>query len=662
MVDEQGIRADPKKISAIVEMKAPTNISALRRFMGMTNQLGKFSQKLAELTQPLRQLLSKRSAWIWGPDQERAFNNIKTELTKPTILAMYDPSAPTKVSADASSHGLGAVILQQQESGWKPIAYASRSMTETEIRYAQIEKEALATTWACEKFSTYILGMKFSIETDHKPLVPLLGSKNLDRLPPRILRFRLRLARFDYTISHVPGKLLYTADALSRAPSTDQDNDMELQQDVDHVIETCVLNLPISREGLQRYLKAQEEDQICQSIKRYCKEGWPERKHIDDSVIPFWNTRGSISMDNDGLLLYGQRIIVPTSLRKEALQRIHNGHQGIQHSQLRAKISVWWPGISTDIDNTVKQCPSCAKNLSPRKEPMIIMDIPDYPWQTVAADLFNLNGENYLVIVDYFSRYPEIFKLTSTTSQKIIGCLKSVFSRLGIPEVFISDNGPQFASQDFANFAKDYTFQHVTSSPHFAQSNGLAERTVQTVKRLLRESGDPNMAMLTYRSTPFPWCKLSPAELLMGRRLRGNMPLTRKQLIPEWTYMEDFKLQNKRFKERQKKNYDHRHRVCNIPPLPDNTKVWITSSDQPTPGVIVRAANTPRSYIVNTPAGQVRRNRYHLNRKPVTEESSTDNRSVLENPSSTDDGPSEERDPIMTRTRSGTSIHPPNRL
>ena len=182
LIDEHGIRADPDKVSAIVNMQPPTNVPEMRRFMGMVKQLGKFSPVLAELTQPLRQLLTKHTAWLWGPDQDRAFSAVNEELTKPTVLALYNPKAPTIVSADASSYGLGAVLLQQQG---KPIAYASRSMSETVTQYAQIEKEA--TTWTCEKFSTYIQGMKFTIETDHKPLVHLLGSKNLDRLPPRIL-------------------------------------------------------------------------------------------------------------------------------------------------------------------------------------------------------------------------------------------------------------------------------------------------------------------------------------------------------------------------------------------------------------------------------------------------------------------------------------------
>ena len=152
----------------------------------------------------MRDLLSTKNSWIWGTSQTDAFNNIKNELTSPPVLAWYNPAGETKLAADASAYGLGAVLLQKHEDKWKPVAYASRSMTEAETRYAQIEKEALATTLACERFTNYILGKQIQIETDHKPLVPLLSTKHLDDLPPRILRFRLRLMRFDYTISHVP--------------------------------------------------------------------------------------------------------------------------------------------------------------------------------------------------------------------------------------------------------------------------------------------------------------------------------------------------------------------------------------------------------------------------------------------------------------------------
>ena len=207
VISKNGVTPDPAKTAAIKEMEAPTNIIELRRFMGIVNQLGKFSPHLAELSSPLLELLSIKQAWLWGTRQEEAFTNIKTELTNPTVLALYNPQAETKISADASSHGLGAVLLQLEES-WRPVAYASRALINTESRYAQIEKEALAITWGCERFSSYILGKHITLETDHKPLVPLLSYKLLDNLPPRVLRFRLRLMKFDYNIHHVPGKLL----------------------------------------------------------------------------------------------------------------------------------------------------------------------------------------------------------------------------------------------------------------------------------------------------------------------------------------------------------------------------------------------------------------------------------------------------------------------
>ena len=180
------------------------------------------------------------------------------------------------------------------------------------------------------------------------------------------------------------------------------------------------------------------------------------------------------------------------------------------------------------------------KTSPPRRQPMIPTELPDYPWQKVGTDLFHFKGVTYLLVVDYFSRYPEITKLTSTTSLDIINALKSTFSRYGIPEMVMSDNGPQYSSQEFRDFAKAYNFNHVTSSTHFAQSNGQAERTVQTLKKLLKESSDPHLALLIYRSTPFPWCKLSPAELLMGRRLRSNIPLLQDQLTPKWKFLDDF--------------------------------------------------------------------------------------------------------------------------
>ena len=314
VIDEQGIRADP---AAIAKMEVPQNITDLRRFMGMVNQLGKFSPHLSDLGQPLRALLSPKTAWVWGPDQEKAFSLLKEELVKPTLLALYDPQVRTKISADASSFGLGAVLLQQFDTGWRPVAYASRTMSETETRYAQIEKEALAVTWACEKFSDYILGRFFLIESDHKPLIPLLNTKSLNALPPRILRFRLRLDRFMYTVHHVPGKLLNTADALSRAPHGSMDDAEQYarrEEEIEAFITTVVIPaLPADTARLNAYRKAQDQDSACSMAKECCRSGWPLKGRVGQELAPLWKVRGSLTICDD-LLLYNGRIVVPHSL------------------------------------------------------------------------------------------------------------------------------------------------------------------------------------------------------------------------------------------------------------------------------------------------------------------------------------------------------------
>ena len=655
LIDKDGIRSDPDKVAAITKLDPPSNITQLRRLTGMINQLGKFSPNLSELSKPLRELLSPKKAWTWGPDQTRAFEEIKKELTRPTVLALYNPRAPTKVSADASSFGLGAVLLQQSDQEWRPVAYASRSMTDTETRYAQIEKEALATTWSCEKFSNYLLGQRFQIETDHKPLVPLLSTKRLDSLPPRIVRFRLRLGRFDYSISHTPGKLLYTADTLSRAPLTTSDHGSDLPEEVDVFVNSVISSLPASPQCIERYRKSQEEDPVCVKVKQYCQTEWPEKRATPAGIRPYWKARSSLSVCNQ-LLMFNHRIVVPSSLQKEALERIHESHQGISRCRMRSKSSVWWPGISSAIEDMIQRCPVCVRDAELHHEPLMSTALPQYPWQMLGSDLFELKGTSYLLVVDYFSRYPEVIRLTSTTSAAVITALKSMFSRHGIPECFRSDNGPQYSSSEFGDFAKKYGFEHNPSSPRFPQSNGLADRTVKTVKQLLAHSADLSMALLNYRATPLPWCDRSPAELLMGRRIRSTLPQVRQQLIPGWNYMEEVQQADKCHKLCQKKNYDHRHKARELPPITCDTEVWVKSGDTPVRGTIQDKLDTPRSYLVNTPTGTHRRNRYHL--APVPPEQSSEPPPIVVESSQ----PSTEPRKIMTRSQTGTQTRLPIRF
>ena len=321
-------------------------------------------------------------------------------------------------------------------------------------------------------------------------------------------------------------------------------------------------------------------------------------------------------------------------------------------------MSVWWPGVIQQITQLVQNCSVCAKESRQGKEPLMMSDLPKYPWQVVGTDLFELNKSNYLLVVDYFSRYPEAIQLTSTTSASVISALKSVFSRHGIPEIVKSDNGPQYSSSEFMSFASSYGFQHLTSSPKFPQSNGQVERSVQTVKNLLK-SNDPYTSLLSYRATPLSWCDLSPAELSMGRRLRTSVPQTDNMLIPPWAYyLKSFRELDRQQREKQKENFDSRHCAKDLPPIPNDTKVWITTESEPVSGRVISPAGRPRSYIGEIPSGQIERNRSQLMVVPRENSENPETSETSQQPATETETPRR----IMTRSRTGTAVNPPNRL
>ena len=228
-----------------------------------------------------------------------------------------------------------------------------------------------------------------------------------------------------------------------------------------------------------------------------------------------------------------------------------------------------------------------------------------------------------------------MIQLKYTTSASVIKALKSIFSHHGVPSVFMSDNGPQFVSNEMKKFADTYGFTLLTSILHYPQSHGLAKRTIQTIKELLQDSPDPYLALLSFRTTPILWCSFSPAELLMGRQLRTAITTPKNQLIPQWSYLQEFREKDSQYKAKQRRDYNDRHTVRPLDPLLPDTPVWIRTERSQTTGHVQSPANTPRSYIVTTTDGQeLRRARQHLTPRP----------------------------PVQTRSRSGVSVRPPDQL
>ncbi|UYV76835.1 K02A2.6-like [Cordylochernes scorpioides] len=337
---EHGIKADEKKVKAIAEMKPSTDVHRVQRFMGMVNFLGRFVPNLAEIKKLLNDLRKKDVSFIWGLPRKKAFEKVKEVLASDRVLASFDISKKTIVSADASSFGQGAVLKQEHEANeWRPVAFASRTLTKTKQGYAQIEKEALATTWACERFKYFVVGKTFLIETDHKPLVPIFTTKDLNDLTSRLQRYRMRMLQFSSHIFHTPGKGLITHDTLSRQPFPGHlSEDKELQEAVEHSVRSIVLHKSTTDDRLTKIALNQKLEPTLQNVAFYSKNSWPAKFQLCPLERSFYDVCDEIGEEHD-LLMRGLRVIIPSNIRKYVLNRIHAGHQGITECRSKSKES-----------------------------------------------------------------------------------------------------------------------------------------------------------------------------------------------------------------------------------------------------------------------------------------------------------------------------------
>ncbi|KAK3753951.1 hypothetical protein RRG08_006331 [Elysia crispata] len=278
LIGEKGIKPNPEKVEAIIKLEAPTSMTELRSVCGMFNYMGKFVPQLATIMKPLTDLMKKSSHWSWGKQQQEAFNLIKEKISTATALAFYNPRKEIVVSADSSSYGLGAVLMQKVDDQLQPIAFASRILTDTEKGYAQIEKETLASVYACEKFENYLIGLdSFELQTDHKPLVPLIKTNDLDKTPARCQRLLMRRMRFNPVAVHVPEKDLVIADALSRHPQNHTIDEMELEENVQAYVDAIVESWPTSTPRLQTLRHETARDPELQKVSHYVMTGWPSK-------------------------------------------------------------------------------------------------------------------------------------------------------------------------------------------------------------------------------------------------------------------------------------------------------------------------------------------------------------------------------------------------
>uniref|UniRef100_A0A8C6K5V8 Gypsy retrotransposon integrase-like protein 1 n=1 Tax=Nothobranchius furzeri TaxID=105023 RepID=A0A8C6K5V8_NOTFU len=605
-MSHEGIKPDPAKVKAIQEMLPPKNKAELETILGMVNYLARFAPHLSQIIAPRRQLLKRENEFTWDRQHEDAFTQMKHLITHHPVLAFFDPQKELRLQVDASKSGLGAVMLQDE----KPVAYASKSLNSTEENYAQIEKELL---FGCKRFHEYMYGRRVIVESNHKPLEAILH-KPLAAVPPRLQRMILQLQRYDIHIIHRPGRDLPVADTLSRKSKQHHDNN--ITEGLEAQVHTVTRNLPVSSAKLQEIREATTQDTQLTTLRNITKSGWPhERRQCPLSIQEYWNHRHEIA-EAGGIMLKGEKIIIPHSLRAEMIDRIHTGHMGTEKSKNRARDILFWPGMGKQIEASVTNCQICQERCnSNAREPLISHAIPGRPWQVVGTDLFTWNSHDFIILVDYHSRYFEMEQFTNCTSAAVISKCKASFARHGIPDTVISDNGPCYSSIEFCTFSEEWDFEHVTSSPHYPQSNGLAERTVQTAKRILdkakAERKDHYLFLLEHRNAPVDNLG-SPAQLLMSRRLRSILATTTKQLKSRIMRQEVVYGRRKACQCCQQMYYKRSARP--LTHLPVSAPIRFQNEDgYCRMATVTKLANTQRCYHIPTGEGQLlRRNRRHL--------------------------------------------------
>ena len=354
-----------------------------------------------------------------------------------------------------------------------------------------------------ERFHTYLYGRSFTIITDHKPL-EMICNKPIASAPPRLQRMLVKIQGYDYSVKYRPGNEMIMSDVLSRLPNPSERSEVQLDLRVDELSLDLVNFSPAKQQQLR------DETRRCPILNALAEvvyQGWPDKMtDLPTDLRSFWSFRDELGIE-DGVLFKGKQVMIPERMRGTILSQLHKGHQGVEKTRMSARESVYWPRINDDIDKMTKACGVCQElQVANRKEPMIASEVPTKAWKVLATDIFEIKGRNYLILSDYFSKFPIVRELSgAVTAVAVTNVIEDMCGMFGRPDQIRSDNGPQYASAHFTAFCKSWGIEHITSSPNYAQSNGFAERQVRwvkpVIKKCLKTSESIPQALLQMRAT-----------------------------------------------------------------------------------------------------------------------------------------------------------------
>ena len=576
-VGGDGIKPSEEFLEAIKGFPTPRDLTGIRSWFGLIEQCSYAFSKTGVM-EPFRHLLKSTEKFQWTAELQEAFESSKTVIIDQICQGVrtFDPKKVTCLSTDYSKTGVGFHLLQKNcsckdltpvccKTGWSTVLTGSRFTNQAEARYAPIEGECLGAAWAMKKCQYFLLGCeKFLLAVDHKPLLGVLNDKSLEEVEnPRLQRLKEKTLRFNFSLVHVPGKLHKTADATSRQPVSEADNDVEvllagvadsrlygiynLDRPIKTTSESFVSALHARALTLDKVREASAADQSVSELITLIEAGLPEeRADWPDNLKEFYTVRDKITVQ-DQVIICGERVYIPSELRPQVLEILHSSHSGVSSMSARASESVWWPGIQADIERTRLECKSCDISApSQPAAPPTPLPSPAYPFEQICADYFSYGGHKYLVIVDRFSNWPTVHQVKAGAGAEVlVQRLRHHFITYGVSKEIATDGGLEFVSSVTKTFLQQWGVHHRLSSAYHPHSNQRAELGVKVAKRILRENTDGTgnlendkfaRALMNYRNTPCKDLNLSPAQIIFGRKLRDHLPILPGNFRPqqEW--------------------------------------------------------------------------------------------------------------------------------
>jgi hypothetical protein len=547
---KSGMSIDPVKVKAIREAGRPESTEDVKSFLQACQFNAKFmcnsDQAYAQLTGPLRALTHKNVKFAWTDDCERAYLQIIETMTSTTALRPFDPKLKTVHVADGSPKGIAASIYQVQSDGtWVAIDHASRALTQCEQNYSQIERESLAQTWGIQYHRYYLLGIDFDTYTDHEPLLPIYMGKKTGNA--RVERHRIKIQGFQYTMKHIPGKQIpcdyWSRHPLSLASYTEKElTDMFIDQDDELCISRIVTDDLPDAVTLEMVQRATRQDPVMQKLIKSINKGYITQ---DKDLKPYRHILQELT-HTEGVILRGDRLLIPDtelapglgSLRKQIVETAHEGHQGASKTKRLIRAKMWFPNLDDMVNTHIEHCLGCqAATYVPTRDPLKPTTLPDRPWQKIDADFWGPlpSGGYLLVMIDEYSRYPEVELVKGTSAQAVVPHIDKIFTTHGFPESVKTDGGPPFNGNDshtYQQYMKWAGVKPKVVSPDDPEANGLAENFMKVIRKVWHiaqiEKKNPfqemNKFLRHYRATPHSTTNRPPAEVLFNRTYHTRLP------------------------------------------------------------------------------------------------------------------------------------------